>query len=292
MKNAPLQHRIEAVFYHGAKAFLRLLTHGGARRFGRGFGAVAHTLLASQRRLALSNLALTMPELAEEEHRRIVRECFRHFGGYFCEFLSEGRFDREGSSALFEVEGWEHVEALEAAGQGYFIMTGHFGGFELGAHPITLRRGPVSMVARPADNPHIEKDLDRMRRRFGNGLIAKHGAARRMFAAARKGGRVGIVIDQRVPKEQGIQVPFLGHPAWNTPVLAFLSIRTGLPVLPVFSEPLDGGRYRVRYHAPIPPIQDGDGAKETLTRRYLEEIEGEIRRRPELWLWMHRKWQL
>jgi KDO2-lipid IV(A) lauroyltransferase len=292
MKNAPVQHRFEYTFYVLAKAFLRTLSHRGARGFGRGLGRLGHRLLASQRRLAMANLALTLPELGEEEHRRISRACFEHFGGYFCEFLSEGRFDRDASRALFDVRGWEHVDGLEKAGKGYFIMTGHYGGFELGAHPITLRYGPVQMVARPADNPHIEKDLVAMRRRFGNGLIAKRGAARRMFSAARKGARVGIVIDQRVPKEEGIQVPFLGHPAWNTPVLAFLSMRTGLSVLPVFSEPLPGGRYQVTYGAPIEPMAEGEGAKEAMTRRYLQEIEEQIRRRPELWLWMHRKWQL
>ncbi len=292
MKNAPIRHRLEQVAYLAAKGWLRAHSHAGVRRFGHRFGRLAHRLLSSQRRLALANLELVLPRLGRAEHERIVKACFEHFGAYFCEFLSAGRFDRQASDALFEVAGWQHVEAAEAAGDGYFLMTGHYGAFELGAHPFTLRAGPVHMVARPADNPHIEADLARLRCRFGNQVIHKRGAARRMWSAVRKGARVGIVIDQRVPSDIGIQVPFLGQPAWNSPVLAALSIRTGAPVLPIFTEPIEADRYRLTVGEPILPEGKGEEAERALTERYLVEIEGWIRRRPELWLWMHRKWQL
>lgn len=292
MKNAPIRHRVEQAAYLTAKLWLRIHSHAGVRRFGRRLGRLAHRLAGGQRRLALANLELVLPGLGRAEHERIVRECFEHFGAYFCEFLSEGRFDRQASDALFEVEGWEHAEAVEEAGKGYFLMTGHYGAFELGAHPFTLRAGPVHMVARPADNPHIEADVARLRTRFGNKVIHKRGAARRMWSAVRKGGRVGIVIDQRVPSDIGIQVPFLGQPAWNSPVLAALSIRTGVPVVPIFTEPIEAGRYRLTVGAPIYPEGEGEDAERRLTERYLAEIESWIRKRPELWLWMHRKWEL
>ncbi|HXO40782.1 MAG TPA: lysophospholipid acyltransferase family protein, partial [Thermoanaerobaculia bacterium] len=138
---------------------------------------------------------------------------------------------------------------------------------------------------------------------------------RRMLQVVRAGGRVGILPDQRVQEREGILVPFFGHPALTTPVLARLALRDGCPVVPVFAYPEPSGRYRLVIRPPIlpevaaAPGEDAGGASQaganddlgtggedtatavaTLTRRYLEAIEREIRDHPEMWLWMHRRW--
>ena len=91
----------------------------------------------------------------------------------------------------------------------------------------------------------------------------------------------------------GIAVPFFGRPALTSPVLARLSLRTGAPVVPISAYPEPGGRYRVVVRPPIlpPEGQDGDEAVAALTRRYLEVAEEDIRAHPEMWLWMHRRWE-
>jgi len=93
-------------------------------------------------------------------------------------------------------------------------------------------------------------------------------------------------------------VPFFGHPALTSPVLAKMSIRLGVPVVPSYCLPAPEGRYRVWFKPPISPPQDAgkddeerDEAVRRLTARYMAEMEEEIRRSPELWLWMHRRWR-
>jgi KDO2-lipid IV(A) lauroyltransferase len=118
-----------------------------------------------------------------------------------------------------------------------------------------------------------------------------------MLQAVRAGGWAGILIDQRVQPKEAIEVPFFGHPALTTPVLARLSLRTGAPVVPIFAFPEPHGRYRFVARPPIfPPERPAAGESEDstvldLTRRYLETAEAEIRRHPEQWLWMHRRWE-
>jgi KDO2-lipid IV(A) lauroyltransferase len=131
-----------------------------------------------------------------------------------------------------------------------------------------------------------------MRERFGNTVIPKHGAARRMLEVMRDRGRLGILIDQRVQEREGIAVPFFGRPALTSPILARLSMRTGAPVVPLTVYPEPGGRYRVVVREPVfPPAGKGDDeAVQALTRRYLEIAEADIREHPALWLWMHRRW--
>jgi KDO2-lipid IV(A) lauroyltransferase len=110
-----------------------------------------------------------------------------------------------------------------------------------------------------------------------------------MFRLLERGGRLGLLIDQRVRAAEAIEVPFFGRPALTSPIVARLSRRTGAPVVPVFGEELPGGRYRVEALPPIAPLPGEDDV--ALTRRYLATLEERVRARPELWLWLHDRWK-
>jgi hypothetical protein len=131
-----------------------------------------------------------------------------------------------------------------------------------------------------------------IRGRLGVKLVERRGSTLQMLKILRRGGRVVIVIDQRLPPWYGILVDFLGRPAWSTPMAAKLSTRTGAPVVPAFCLPAPGGRYRTEVGEPIFPEGRGEAAEAALTRRHLATVEERIRERPELWLWMHRRWKL
>ena len=293
MKDRPVRHRIEYGLYLAIKTFLRALPHAATRTVGRGLGSLAHALDRRHREIARRNMALALPEIGDAERRRLVRECFRHFGAALCDAISSTRFDAVGICRHFTLEGWEHLEQAEALGRGIFFLTAHIGFWELAPPVLGLYRGPLSIVVRPADNPWLDRELAALRGRFGNNTLPKHGAARKMLETVRRGGRVGILIDQRVMAKEGIEVPFFGHPALTSPILARMSLRTGAPVVPVSIYPETGGRYRlVARPAILPP--EGAVDEETpvaeLTRRYLAVAEDDIRARPAMWLWMHRRW--
>ena len=293
MKNRPVRHRIEYGLYLTLKGLLRVLPHETARGFGRAVGSLGHALDKRHREVALRNLELALPEIGPEERRRLVRDCFRHFGAALCDAISSTRFDDREICERFTLEGWENVEAADRPGKGFFVLSPHLGFWEMVPPLIGLYRGRMNIVMRPPDNPFLDKELRFLRERFGNTVIPKRGAARRMMEALRQGAIVGILIDQRVQAKEGIEVPFFGRPALTTPVLARLSLRTGAPVLPVALFPEPKGRYRFIAHPPIfpPPGEEGDEAVTGLTRRYLEVAEQDIRSHPEQWLWMHRRWE-
>jgi KDO2-lipid IV(A) lauroyltransferase len=292
VKNRPVRHRVEYGLYLGLKALLRALPHPATRSLGRALGSLAHRLDGRHREVALRNLALALPEIPEGERQRLVRECFRHFGAALCDAISSTRFDPVELCKRFTLEGWENLEEAERGGKGIFILSAHLGFWELVPPVVGLYRGRMDIVVRPADNPWLDGELRRLRERFGNAVIPKRGAARKMLEALRSGGRVGILIDQRVQEKEGIAVPFFGRPALTSSVLARLSLRTGAAVVPVAAYPEPGGRYRVVVRPAILPPEGGDGdeAAAALTRRYLEVAEEDIRARPEMWLWMHRRW--
>jgi KDO2-lipid IV(A) lauroyltransferase len=294
MKNTPVRHRVEYGLYRLLKGALRALPHPAARALGRRVGKLAWRLDRRHREVALRNMALALPDIPEAERERRVRQCFQHFGSALCDAISSTRFDAVEICRHFTLEGWEHLEEAESRGKGIFILSAHLGLWELVPPVVGLYRGPMHIVVRPADNPYLDAELRAIRERFGNHVIPKRGAARRMLEVLRDNGRVGILIDQRVQEKEGISVPFFGHPALTSPVLAKLSLRTGAAVVPVAAYPEPGGRYRVVVRPAILPPQEGKGDDEAvaaLTRRYLEVAEEDIRKHPALWLWMHRRWR-
>ncbi len=285
-------YRFEYLLYRGVQRSLLAMSPASIRGFGRRLGGLTYYLLAPKRRLALRNLRLALPALGETRHRAIARGCFQNFGITFCEIATAEHLRPETVEQRFRVEGWENLDAADAQGRGVFVLSGHFGAFEQMAYALSHHMGSLHLVVRPPNNPLVDRDINRVRQRCGIETILKSGAGQRMRTVVRKGGRVGILIDQRV-REGGIDVPFFGHPSPTTPLVAFLAIRTGTPVVPVFAvaEGRDGYFLRID---PAIDLRDYEASREgefAATQQLLGLIEAEIRRQPEQWLWMHRRWR-
>jgi KDO2-lipid IV(A) lauroyltransferase len=106
------------------------------------------------------------------------------------------------------------------------------------------------------------------------------------------GQGVAVLIDQHIMSRDAIYVDFFERPAATTSAVAALALRTGAPVVPVFALPLGGGRYRMVYeHAVAPPGPDSPDPVREFTQRCTDVLEMYVRRHPELWLWMHRRWR-
>jgi len=288
LKDAPFLHAVEYGAYRVLAAKARLLPHGAARRLGVGLGRFGYGLLASRRRRALANLELALPDADPRRRRRWARQSFETLGAQLLDVLSVTRFDAVRMCERWSLEGWEHLEVGGPDGRPSLLMTAHLGFWEILPLAIGLYQGGTAIVVRPLDNPRLERAISGARTRFGGSIIAKRGAARGMLRTLSAGGRVSILIDQRPGPGEGIPVPFFGHPALTSPLLARMALRFELPVQPCFGYPEPGGRYRLVFREPIPP--DGDDAA-ALTGRYIAAVEREVRQAPGLWLWMHDRWR-
>lgn len=298
MKDAPLRHRLEHLLYLTVRAPVRRLSHAAARRSGRALGDLAWLADRRHRAIALDNLALAFPDRPAAERRAVARACFRHFGSALTDTLSATRFDLEELCRRTTLDGWDRFEAARAAAapRGVLLISAHLGLWEHAAHAVGTYAGPLHGVGRPLDNPWLDRELDAHRRRFGNRLVPKRRAARGILRALEAGQHAALLMDQRVPRaDGGVEIPFFGRPALTTPLVARLSLRLGVPAVPTFGLPEPDGRYRIVFRDPIPPGAvegaTGDEAILALTRLYLEALESEIRRAPELWLWLHRRWR-
>jgi KDO2-lipid IV(A) lauroyltransferase len=291
MKNAPVRHATEYALFQAVRGLVRVLPHRGARVLGATLGGLAFHGLSRRRATALANLEAALPELDRTARRSVARGAFRQMMSQAAELLSWDRLDAVALCRNWKLEGWEHIAGTGRPSPGAFLMTAHFGHWEIIGPAVSLYAPPVAALVRPLDNPRLDSALAGIRSRFGLTLIHKRGAARHLVRTLHAGGKIVVLLDQRVRPRDAVVVPFFGRPALTSSLVARLALKHGTPVVPVFAYPEPGGTYRIVARPPIEPQGRGEGAVGELTQRYLDAVEAEIRQRPELWLWMHDRWK-
>ena len=287
-----LQHRIEYAAVASVIAVVRLIPMRGVLAIGSLVGRAFYAFDAPHRRLAVSNLQAAFPVRSADECRAIAREMFSHFGRLLTVLLKFSTMAPERMLKHVEFDGQERVAAAHAQGRGVLLFTGHFGFWEINAlvHALAIR--PMAVLARPLDNPLLHDLLESARTSTGNSVIYRRGALRRVLRALGDNQAVAILIDQHMQGTDAVHVDFFNRPAATTSALAALALRTGAPVVPVFALPQPGGRFRMVYEHPVdPPSGEGPDAIREFTQRCTDVLEMYVRRYPELWLWMHRRWR-
>jgi Kdo2-lipid IVA lauroyltransferase/acyltransferase len=284
--------RLEYWAVAAARGLVRLLPDAAVRGLGSAVGLAVYALDRGHRRVALANLEQCFPGKPAGEHRRVARQMFAHFGRLLFEILKFTTLTPHQMLARVEFDGEERAAHAYAQGRGVLFFTGHFGFWELQAvvHALALR--PIGVLARALDNDRLNTLLEQMRGCTGNTVIYREGAVRRVLRTLAAGEGVAMLIDQHMHSPDAIWVDFFRRPAATTSTLAALALRTGAPVLPVFALPLPGGRFRMVYEHPVePPSSDAPDAIHEFTQRCTDVLEMYVRRHPELWLWMHRRWR-
>lgn len=283
---------VEAALFRLLLFLARLLPRRMLLALGDLGGLIGYLVDRRHRRIALDNIRLALPELSAPRARRLVRDCWRHFGRISVDTLGFHRFDAAVIGRSVHYEGLEHLEAAWKRGNGVLVLSAHFGHWEL----IAMMQGhlgmPMGLIARPLDNPYLERLLAELRGRSGNHVIHKRNAVRRSLRVLREGGGVAIVIDQDA-RDDGVFVPFFGRLASTTPTAALLALRSGAAIVPAFSVLQDDGSYRIVYERELPVAARGDRQSDVvrLTADCTAIVERWIRRHPEMWLWMHRRWK-
>lgn len=261
--------------------------------FGAFLGWLIWTLRI-RRRVALENLRLAFPEKTEAERRAIARANFRHLGEMIPDFLRVPTLSPEELDRIFVYQGWENYERAAARGKGIIACTAHFGNFDLLASANNRRGVPITQIAR-AMGKNVANDLIReTRRRSGiEELVVRPGqTVRAVIKALHQNRVIGWVIDQNQPVRP-IFPTFFGVPAATAATPAFLARRTGCAVLFTLSVPLGDGRHEVLIEGPLEVPDTGDPEADDLAfmQRLNDKLEAWVRRYPERWYWVHRRWK-
>ncbi len=270
------------------------LPRGVARWLGAGLGGLVYALLGRLRRTGTRNLACSFPEMPLAERERILRGVYRGLGWQLAEFCRMERYTAANTLGWMRYEGLEHFLEAEARGQGVLIVTGHLGAWELSSFYHSLMGHPMGMVIRRLDNERLDRFVNRIRCLHGNRVMHKDDFARGLLTAMRAGQTVGILMDTNMTPPQGVFVDFFGRAACTASGLARVALKTGAAVVPGFMvwEAAEG-RYVLHFGEPIEPVVTGDheGDIVAFTQQCTGVIESWVRRYPEQWLWIHRRWK-
>jgi len=235
-----------------------------------------------------------MPAMPPEERRRTLQLLYRNLGWQLAEFCRMERYTRENTRNLIRYEGLEHFLAAEARGKGVLILTGHLGAWELSSFYHSLMGHPMGMVIRRLDNRRLDAFVNRVRCLHGNRVLHKDDFARGLLTAMREGETVGILMDTNMTPPQGVFVDFFGVPACTASGLARVALKTGAAVVPGFLIwEADERKYVLHFGPPVEfeSTEDAEGDMVALTQRCTHVIEDWVRRYPEQWLWIHRRWK-
>jgi Kdo2-lipid IVA lauroyltransferase/acyltransferase len=265
-----------------------------ARRVADGIAWFTYRAFGRLRRVGERNLAMALPELAERKRTEILRQVYQYLGWQLVEFCRMPRYTAESVKRWIRTEGLEHYIGARERGKGVLVLTGHLGAWELSSFYHSLMGHPMGMVIRRLDNRYLDRFVNGIRCMHGNFVLHKDDFGRGLLTTMRDGGTVGILMDTNLTPPQGVFARFFGIEACTASGLAHVALKTGAAVLPGFLVWEPEERSFVLRFGPELVIERGLGAKEDvlgLTQRCNDVLESWIRRYPDQWLWIHRRWK-
>jgi KDO2-lipid IV(A) lauroyltransferase len=265
-----------------------------ARALAITFAWMVYVVHVRLRRTGMRNLALAFPEKTRRERRRILRGVFTSLGRQLAEVCLFPRYTRDNVGKVVVYDGFENYERARARGKGVLFLTAHLGGWELSAFTHSLHGHPLHIVMRSLDNPHLDRLLHQYRTMHGNTTVDKDDFVRGLLAAMKAAEMVGILMDTNMTPPQGVFVDFLGIPACTASGLARIALRTDSTVVPGFT--LWDRRlrkYRLRFDPAVKLTRTGNDEADVIsnTAVFTKIIEDYVRRYPDQWLWVHRRWK-
>jgi KDO2-lipid IV(A) lauroyltransferase len=289
-----LQDRIEYAGYLAVEAAARVLPTGVARALAVNGGRLAFYLTWRRSRWALVNARFAFPDAPPKELRRIVRESLGAMALDVMDVLRSTHWSEAELRERVTIDGLEHVQAALDRGRGAFLISAHLGNFELMIRRFGLAELPLLLLGRPLRNELLYAQITRSRTRFGKiELIDRKRSAMPMARALRANKLVGILMDQRVRRSQGILAPLFGLRCTTTSAVASIAPHSGAAVLCATGARLGPDRHRIEISPPLVFEQTGDDEQDiaAATAACNRALEERIRAHPEQWIWAHRRFR-
>lgn len=289
-----LRKRMEAGAARTVYVLLAPLPRRAILALASGLGTLVYLCSGTSRRIAHANLDLVFGvTLSAGAKRRILRRSYRNMALTALDLFWFSARPVERLRQWVDLEPME-VEALLR--RPCLVVSAHLGNWELLGQALALAGLPLASVAMPLKNPEVDVLLNRARSQTGQRILPRAGALKAMLGILRNKGCVGFMLDQNTGLHEGGEFyDFFGVPATVSPVAGLLAYRTGAAIRFVYGLPEPGGRYRVPdiigFEAPAASELGRDAALREVTTRILREYEDQIRKHPECWMWMYKRWK-
>jgi KDO2-lipid IV(A) lauroyltransferase len=289
-----IREKIEFRLVRAVAGTLGRMPRGAARLLAAMLVSAVYPMLRRLRRVGTCNLEMAFPALSPKEREKILRGVFRSLGRQLVEFCRMQRYTPENTRSWIRTEGLDNYLSARARGKGVLVLTGHLGAWELSSFYHSLLGYPMGMVIRRLDNRLLDEFVNRIRCTHGNHVLHKDDFGRGLLKAMRSGETFGILMDTNMTPPQGEFVEFFGRQACTATGLAHIARKTGAAVVPGFMVWEESEhRYVLHFGPPLklPSSEDVSADIVASTQICTQAIESWIRRYPDQWLWIHRRWK-
>ena len=284
-----------SLLLNGLVGLLAIIPIRAGQFLGRMLGRFLGIAMVGPMKSSLNGLRMVFGDrMSERQLKKLNRRVVIHFAQMLFEVPHILRLNLKNLHRYVSFENEKAFTDALAKGKGCFILTGHFGNWELMSAAITLKfQASGIAVARPSDFAPVEELLMRLRTRFGTEIVPKKKAMKKLLMGTRTNKAMGILQDQNVDWYEGVFVPFMGEWACTNKGLALIAMKTGAPVVPVFSARQPDGRYRVVFENEVDLIRSGSKLADTEenTAEFNRIINKYIYWYPDQWFWFHKRWK-
>jgi len=289
------KYRRYFLYYLGrfAAALFYLLPIRACSNIAAFFGRCAFYLLPKYRKITIKNLTNAFgKEKSPEETRRIAIKVFENLGRNAGELINFPKINKKNIDKLIRVEGLDKVDRSFADGKGTIILASHFGNWELVGLIFRIKGYPGYTIGRKIYFHKYDNWLNRLRRAQDINVIYRDDSVRKMLRVLKDNKILGIVADQDVDSVEGIFVNFFGMNAYTPVGPVALARAAGASLIPTFMI-REGLCHRFVIEKPIKLVDTGNKEADivTNTQKWSDIVESYIRRYPEQWVWMHRRWK-
>ena len=285
--------KIEYIIFIAFSYLFKLLGIKLSRKFSSLLAVIFYYLIPIRKKTTIDNLAKAFPEYSPQKIKQIAYGNYKSFAISIIEILYIPWMSRQEIFNCINCSNIDLAKAKFSENKGMILLTAHFGNWEYMALSLGLQVGlPFSVVVKPQRNPYVTDWLNNMRCKWGNKAVPLGITIRQIYKELKDKNVIAMVSDQRGPSD-GVRVKLMGRRASVYAGPSVLALKTKAPILYAISVRQPDGTYNCEfYEISMNDLPDNEDEKITeLNQRMTDFLESYIRKYPEQWLWMHKRWK-
>ncbi len=288
-----MKNTLEYIFFFLFAKLFQVLGLKISRRLASLVALIFYYIVPIRKSTVIKNLRIAFPEYSNEKIKEISFKVYKSFSIFFIEILVFPKLNNKKIESEIEFSDPDLVIKKFNEGKGLIILSAHFGNWELIPPAIGARLGINGLtIVKPLRNPYVDKWMNHLRTRFGNEVIPLGISLRKTYQSLKEKKMIGIAADQRGP-EEGVRVKFFNTevPVYSGP--SVLSLKTGAPILSLLAVRQKDYKYKiiVKEIDKNSLSENFDDSVIELTQRHTLHLQNMIKKYPEQWFWMHKKWK-
>lgn len=269
-----------------------IINISSAEKLANIFAFMIGNIFRYRREVILDNLHLVYGDILPEKENILLKKIYRNFTYLWFEVLYAKKINLENFKDHFTIKNFEIVNNLLSLNKGLIMITGHLGNFEWTPGLFGLKGYYYNAIAKRQRNPYINAFMQDTREYFGGKIIFTKNALKEGLRVLRNNEILMMVVDQDA-RRKGVFVNFLGIPSSTAVGTAIFHLRTKAPILFIAMIRKSFGHFDV-YFEEVNTKDDLTITEESvieITQAHSAVLEKWVRKYPEQWFWMHKRWK-